>query len=57
MGYIPQFGQAQNILTGFIPKMKSDCHIYISDVVKVSSLHSGKWRCIYFQQEIIDYIR
>ena len=32
-----QIGQAQNILTEFIPKMKSGTHICISNVVKVSS--------------------
>ena len=33
-----QIGQAQNILKGFSPKMKSGSHICISNVLCVSSL-------------------
>ena len=32
-----QTGQAQNTLKGFIPKIKSGSHVFISKVVKVSS--------------------
>ena len=42
-----QTGQAQNDLKGFIPKIKSGSHLFISKVVKVSSsplLDTGAWR-------------
>ena len=36
-----QTGQEQNILKGFVPKMKSGSHVFISRRVKVSSGSPG----------------